>query len=333
MKYQSRGLSLIEFMIALTLGLLVVSSVLFLFMSNKQTFKITAGKSRLQENARYAEFLLSYNIRMAGFQGCPNLSAITPTNDISNPADNQTLTNSNAILGFDGSSAGSFTPALPSWLTANIASGTSIVPNTDVIVVRQAATVGANLTVNMSNTTSAITVGSRTTFAPGNILIISDCQSSDIFLAAAGTTNTNIVPATALSKAYLTDARVSPLQISAFYLKASPNTNQAGQPIYALYRQNANGTEDELLDGIENMQASYGVDTNNDQSADTYLKASAVTDWTTVNAVYLNLLFSTVENVAAQSTPYTFQGTTVTPADKILRKEWGAFITLRNRTN
>lgn len=334
MKWRCKGTSLIEFMISMTLGLMVVGSALYVFSGSKQSFRSADAKSRIQENARYAKFILSSDIRMAGFQGCPNLSLVQPTNDLASPGDNQTLTNNNAILGYEGSSGGSFSPALPSWLTSNIAGGTSIVPGSDVIVTRKASSIGSNLTSNMGNTTSDISVGGRLSIASGDILIISDCQSSDIFQATAGSSNTTIKHSAALSKAYQTDAKVYKLQVYAFYLKASGRTNQAGQPVYALYRQNIAGTEEELFDGVENMKITYGQDSNSDITADTYESASAIatSDWANVITVNLDLLFSSIENVSEKSTSYTYQGTTITPTDRVLRKEWDTFVTLRNRT-
>ena len=51
---RARGFSLIELMIALLIGLLVVSAAGSLFISNKRTYNATETLGRIQENGRVA---------------------------------------------------------------------------------------------------------------------------------------------------------------------------------------------------------------------------------------------------------------------------------------
>jgi type IV pilus assembly protein PilW len=67
---QSKGLSLIELMIAITLGGLVVLATIGIFSSNKQTFTATESLSRVQENSRLAYELMTRDIREAGGNPC-----------------------------------------------------------------------------------------------------------------------------------------------------------------------------------------------------------------------------------------------------------------------
>jgi type IV pilus assembly protein PilW len=62
----ARGLSLVELMVALVLGLLVAGFLLQLFVASKITYNVTDGMARAQESARYAMTLLSRDLRMAG---------------------------------------------------------------------------------------------------------------------------------------------------------------------------------------------------------------------------------------------------------------------------
>lgn len=74
------GVTLIELMIALVLGLLVSAAALGVFSSNRETFRSTENMSRLQENARVAFELMSRDIREAG--GIPCGNGISPTNNL-----------------------------------------------------------------------------------------------------------------------------------------------------------------------------------------------------------------------------------------------------------
>ncbi len=64
------GFSILELMIALLLGLVVVSGVVQLFVGNSRTYDIVNAQARLQENARYAFEFISESARNAGYFGC-----------------------------------------------------------------------------------------------------------------------------------------------------------------------------------------------------------------------------------------------------------------------
>ena len=58
-----RGLTLVELMIAMMLGLLVVGSATAIFISNRQTYRATEGLGRVQENGRMAFELMARDLR------------------------------------------------------------------------------------------------------------------------------------------------------------------------------------------------------------------------------------------------------------------------------
>lgn len=72
------GLTLVELMIALMLGLLVVGSASAIFISNRQTYRATEGLGRVQENGRMAFELLSRDLREAGGNPCGNADREAP---------------------------------------------------------------------------------------------------------------------------------------------------------------------------------------------------------------------------------------------------------------
>ena len=62
-----RGVTLIELMVALVLGLIVSGAALTLFVTNRQTYTASASLSRIQESERTAFELMSRDVReMAG---------------------------------------------------------------------------------------------------------------------------------------------------------------------------------------------------------------------------------------------------------------------------
>ncbi len=60
-----RGLTLVELMVALTLGLIVTLVVVNVFLSNREVYRVNEQLARLQENARYALEVLARDRRDA----------------------------------------------------------------------------------------------------------------------------------------------------------------------------------------------------------------------------------------------------------------------------
>ncbi|GMV29410.1 MAG: hypothetical protein AMXMBFR59_15350 [Rhodanobacteraceae bacterium] len=63
---RQQGLSLIELMVALTLGLLVSAGIVALFMATSQSNRTQSAMGRVQENGRFATGRLEADLRMAG---------------------------------------------------------------------------------------------------------------------------------------------------------------------------------------------------------------------------------------------------------------------------
>lgn len=331
MNRYEQAFSIVEFMVALTIGVLIIATVGTVFISNKNTSKVESSLSRLQENARFAHYFLNKELRMAGYQGCAGESFVTLNNLVKDPT--AVLLYDNPLQGYDGL-AGSFSPSLPT----NI-SGKAIL-DSDVIEIRMASNTNVQLRADMNQTNNPILVYDRLGIAAGEVVMVTNCSVGDIFIAGGNTNATAITHTVTnntsnhLSAPYIAGAQVMRYVYSAYYVKATGRTNADNQPIYALVRQDLNGNEDEIVEGVEKIRVTYGVDTNNDRTADTYQTATEVTNsnqWDNVISLKINLLLTSIENVANQPQSYSFNGSTVTPSDRQLRREWQTFITLRNR--
>lgn len=67
---QQQGVTLIELMISLVLGLILIGGVMSVFSSNREAFRSTENLARLQENARVAFDLMARDVREAGTNAC-----------------------------------------------------------------------------------------------------------------------------------------------------------------------------------------------------------------------------------------------------------------------
>jgi len=92
-----------------------------------------------------------------------------------------------------------------------------------------------------------------------------------------------------------------------------------------------NGTA--MVDNIEDMQISYGIDAAKDGNIDSYTTTPTTAQFKEVAAVRIALLVrGPSANIAANKTQtYTFNGASVTKTDGFLRQVFNATFTVRNR--
>lgn len=74
MKPGQRGFSLVEMLLALSIGLALLSAASRVFVSAHETWRVQGAASRLQEDARLALLRIAQDVRMAGMFGCLQLA-------------------------------------------------------------------------------------------------------------------------------------------------------------------------------------------------------------------------------------------------------------------
>ena len=346
---QQAGVSLVEIMIALVLGLILTAGVAQIYLSSKQTYRLQEAQSRIQENGRYALEFITRDLRLTGYLGCNSgtndvtVLANTPlvALDASAPApatypytDTAGRIRAPVVTGGNDNTGGSFTRPAPALWTSPL---NTVVIGTDAITVQFAEscnglTTGALSTTNTTGlidgtNTCGITVGGAAT--TGTPLVISDCESAHIFRSASvSSQNTSGATATtSLGKTYLAGSEVMLFRSYTYFIRLNP----AGQP--ALYRIDNTSTAGavELVEGIENMQITYGVDLDSDGSSNQYVTANNVANWSLVNSVRLVLTVRSVEdNLTSVTRTYNFNGTN-NVTDRRLVRNFTATVGLRNR--
>ncbi|MGQ9685301.1 MAG: PilW family protein [Thiobacillaceae bacterium] len=270
------GLTLIELMIALGLGLIIVAALGYLFVGNRQAFRVQDNLARMQENGRYAMEILGQDLRMVGYIGCARLGEVT--------------------VAATASGATAPTPA-------NILAGSEGVSGADGLSLRRVDGRGAVLTGAMSDAAADVPIpASPHKYAAGTPFIIADCLAADLFTASAKVNpDATAITHAGLSKAYGADAMVFPFASIAYSIASNP----AGNP--ALYRE-VNGTGEEVAENVKDMQVVYGVDTDTkaDGEVNAYVRADQVTDWTRVLAVRVSLLLRSPQDNIATGPPAVF---------------------------
>lgn len=322
-----QGFSLVELMIAATIGLILLGGIGYVYLGSRQIFRTQDDFSRIQENVRYALDQVGVDVRMAGYAGCVNLASFAgPAIGViaNNPP---TVDLGDAMRGYD-----SATWTAPGATPANWISGTG------VFVVTRASEGGINLTGNTTPTNANLQIaGNPNNFVVGEALLVANCLTADLFRAtnvSSGGGTVTIAHSSSSNTANFTinaygdDAEMFRMISNTYFI----GTNPAGVP--ALYRRLLDGTAEEMVDNVENIVMRFGVDTDNDYVVNNYVSAGAVTNWRQVMTARLSMVFrSNSNNVATQVQSYTLEGTTVTPAttDRRLRQVATATFGLRNR--
>lgn len=342
---RQRGVSLVEIMIAITVGLVLTAGVIQVFVSNKQIYRVQEALARLQENGRFAVDFLTRDVRGAGFLGCAGYT--TPiVNTLNNPT-SLPWNFASPMQGSDAISMGTWNPPLDVSIVSPLG-------GRDVITVRRSVgdaipvigqAPGAPPGSNDINVAGALCPGPNPLCdfdTPTNpIAMISDCINAAVFQISNPDPSSGIInhfvggtpgnTTNALGKDFTNTADVVRLSTLTYYIRSGV----LGRP--SLWRQDGVNPAQELVEGVEDMQVRYGVDTDVDKIPNQYLQANAVTDFNNVVSVRVDLLLQSIEDNLTNAPPrYTYNGVTCPggvgcPTDRRYRQVFGATIGLRNK--
>ncbi len=335
----AKGFTLVELMISITLGILLSAAIIQAFVATRSSYRVQEAISQIQFASRIANHYMGRDMRMAGYMGCSSITSDPPANLISNPDQDLIFTQETALRGFDN---------LPATNDFNAVAGT------DAVTVRMATSVSLQVTGNMDTANSNIQAAvNKLNLVKGDYVMITDCENTDLFAATTVSKGSgkitiahanNLNKSNRLTKAFGPDSEVVAFESVSYYVADTGRKTSDGAPIRALYvkRRTAgsggaipNGAE--LVEGVENMQITYGEDTNGDGSIDGYFDATAVTAWENVLSIKVEMLIaSQEENVVSQTGTdtaqrVTFQGAAVNNTDGRYRRSIISVFAVRNR--
>ncbi len=274
-----RGFSLIELMIGITLGMIVIAGVTAVFINSNQTRNDIERANRQIENGRFASSMLADDLRMAGY-----LSSFDPYTSIIMPL-NPPLSGASALTAIPDPCETSVTGAAGSLMNTffihvqGVDDATALtVPSclsdvkagTDILVIRR-----------VSSCVAGPTAGSGCDAA---ILGVPYFQASNCNMAGELATNTGSntdyqayfvlsTSSSAFTKRNLdclANADYRRLFVRIYFVA---NNNEASDGIPTLKRAElgpSGFTIVPLVDGIENIQFEYGMDTGADGLVDVY---------------------------------------------------------------
>ncbi len=328
-------MTLPEIMIALVISAVLLTGVIQVFISSKQSYRLLDANSRVQENGRFSIEYLTHDVRMAGYTGCFRGDTIDVENILNDP-NNFNWDLANPVEGNEWN-AGGWTPALNAQIDG------SVLNETDVLITRGLDTDGIGLVDPFSDGAQLFVDAAGNNINDGDIVMVTDCERASIFQVTnqqvtGGGGSVNIVHSAAntvqpgnstpqLVNSYGADAQVARFVTNVYYI----GTGNSGEP--ALFRRRLVGNslvEQELVEGVENMQVLYGEDIDNDGIANRYVAAN-VAAMANVVSIRISLLLRSMDNVTTAPQTYAYNGQNITATDRRIRRVFTTTVKLRNR--
>ena len=360
MMNDQKGLSLVELMISITIGLILLTGVTRVFLNSKATYSSQQALSRVQETGRLAIEFLSHDIRMAGYTGCGSRANIPITNMLNN-ATAFSYDYGNAIIGYTAAT-------VPAGLSPTPITS----PSTDVISIRGAS--GSGIKVIQNNNGSQLFAAVDSVEADGcgagldrvsglcenDIVMVTDCTKARVFqisnlqtTGSGSNAQLNVVHSgsgtptpgnattswggSSVSDSFGPGSEIMMATNTTYFIA----TGTSGRP--SLY-QRVNGTAaTELLEGVENLSITYGVDllpaAMPDFVPESYQTAGTINstpaNWANVRSVRIEVLVASIENnVLPEKQKYKFPlsaATETDPGDRRLRQVFATTIGIRSR--
>lgn len=341
-----RGLSLIELMISITIGLLILVALSTLFI-NQSKARVELDKSnRMIDNGRYALELLSDDLMLAGYYGEFTPTSSVPAMPTSMPDPCTTaqgpMTTPGTmaaalqffVQGYDAAGPTSQIAGPPCSLTYTAGSNLSLKPGSDILVVRRASTATP---IVQSVALAGIPYLQASLCQYDAVPYVLDTNPANFTLRTLTCTAGSTTPLAFLRQFIVDIYYVSPSDNETLAVPGSGCT--VGDCIPTLKRleldQNTHQfVSTPLVEGIDYMQIEYGLDSNGDGIADSYVGAPALSDWPNVVAVKMHILARNTEATKGYTDNKTYSlgpvAGTVTPGDSYKRHSYTQYIRLVN---
>ncbi|NOY62952.1 MAG: hypothetical protein GXP10_07365 [Gammaproteobacteria bacterium] len=307
-----RGLSLVEILVAVTLSLVLLGGLVQMFAGSKDAYRLQGNMNVLQDNGRFATNMIKYSIRMADHWG--NAESIVPATTSAAPvvigsgncSSAWSLDINEALHGYEG---GATPPAAVDCIAAG-----DYVTGSDMVVLRYAGSTAVSTDVVDNSDTIYVRgrVGSSGVLFKG-----SEVASIDSGLQLYEAANPDPV-----------DVSNYPYRVELYFIRpcsvklgtVCSSSDDSGQPIPTLTRYtllpSVGGGADQLVqqalvEGVEQLQLQYGIDTDGDGFTNVYETAASLDvngsyNWDSVVSVRMGLLVRTIEQDGAYTSPASY---------------------------
>lgn len=287
------GLSLVELMIGIALGLIILAAIVVVFANTSRARNEIERSARQIENGRYAVDILTDDLRLAGFYGELKAGSIAAPGALPDPCSTAVADWATAIpIHLQGYDNGAGAPAcLPAGVKAD----------TDIVVVRRALGCVAGVA-------GCAAVTANTPYLQVSLCVTEPPPGYVLALQGAAFPLTR--------KDCVTAAGLRQYVVRIYFVSTG---NGAGQNVPTLKRLDFTGTgwtETPLVEGVESLNIEYGIDTTGDGAADVYTTdptsytcggpCTPVSNWTNVVTARFHILVRNTDTSPGQTDTKTY---------------------------
>lgn len=319
-RVNQQGLSLVEIMVALVIGLLTLAALLTLFTQNKRAFLEDEQFVRMQDNARYALAELEKDLAMAGFWG-----------DMLNPAG--IVEDDSLTIAVDCGPAG-----VAEWMYQIIEPGTG----------------QSSALTHVDNASGAAAAGAHACITAGEVIAGSDVigikrlegnelagavTASQTYLRTNGTVGLLYQEPITAAPAIVIDPPFSEWRYvpRIYFVRNYTETPGDGVPALCrkVLRETAGpGMESECLaSGVEGLQVEFGLDDDGDGRPDVFVANPTSVQMQTAVSARIQLLARTASPDPRFINSSTYQvgnAPAYTPNDNFRRRVYSTTVFIRN---
>lgn len=223
MKLQ-QGFTLIELIVSITMSIFILFGLVSIMLATDTAHRSQVALNSIEDASRDVSRVLSTAIHFAGYIGCARFIDQLP------------LTNHTQYV---------FTPQ------------NSISEEKGAFTIRRMGLVNTELIKTMRGH-SVLYVSNNIHFSKDDVLIISDCQSVDIFLVKEVLNQIDgsqkIISQSPLSILYEKNAQVSFFEENTYFVADTGRFSFYHVPVFALYMQDIYQHKTELVEGVDTMR-------------------------------------------------------------------------------
>jgi type IV pilus assembly protein PilW len=314
------GVTLVELLVSMLLGLLLVAGMVSAYLSASRQYAYEEQMARMQENGRYAMRLLSREFAMAGFYGgIPASVGITAASVGTDCSAGDWALDARNPLDLVNDYAGQSPPVSQQLTAFSCLEHSAIVENTDLVAIKRTAAEASLLRGVPAATLTSSTVEAWYLRVVSGVAPAWDKQRP-IDLRDPGRALPSLSYWEAISRII-------------FIRRYSED---GGDGIPSLCMETLAGdafTVRCLVEGVENLQLEFGIDTDDDGVPNRYLAAPAAAQMQHAVAVKVHLLLRSVGTLPGHRDDKTYRlGAKTLPAthDAYLRRVLSSTVLLRN---
>ena len=314
------GLTLVELLISLLLGLLLSAGMVSAYLSAKRNYYYEEQMARMQENGRYAMRLVSRELVMAGFYGgSPRSAKFTAASVGIDCSDRDWTLDGVNPLDLVNDYTGQLPPVSLHLTELNCLDPTTIALNTDLIAIKRTAAEASLLRGVPAQTLTFSTVeGWYLRLVSGTEPEWEKLRPRDLSDVSKA------LPSLSYWEAI---TRV-------FYIRTF--SNDVSDDIPSLCMETLAGDEMTsrcLVEGVENLQLEFGIDADADGVPNQYISDPTEAEMKSAVSAKIHVLLRSISKLSGHRDDKTYRlGQKVLPAthDAYLRRVFSSTVVLRN---